>query len=213
MTVGITHDEWRAALDERFGRELRVRFEGARVAICGLGGLGSNVAIALARSGVGALDLFDFDCVDISNLNRQQYEVAQLGMPKTLALPENLARIAPYCQVNATKMRISAEDVPGLFDDADVVCECFDNPEAKAMLVQGVLEAYPGKPLVAASGMAGLSTANTIRTRKVGRSLYICGDGESDVADGLGLISSRVLACAAHEAHMVLRLLARETDA
>lgn len=210
---GITHDEWRAALDERFGRELRERFEGARVAVCGLGGLGSNVAIALARSGVGVLDLYDFDCVDISNLNRQQYEVSQLGMPKTEALPANLARIAPFCQVNAVNMRITEDDVPDLFADDDVVCECFDNPEAKAMLVQGVLESYPGKPLVAASGMAGISTANSIRTRKVGRSLYLCGDGKSDVADGLGLVSSRVLACAAHEAHMVLRLLAGETDA
>ena len=213
MAAGITHEEWRAALDGRFGRELRERFEGARVAVCGLGGLGSNVAIALARSGVGILDLFDFDCVDITNLNRQQYEVAQLGMPKTQALAENLARIAPFCHVNATTMRIGEGDIPGLFDADDVVCECFDNPVAKATLVQGVLESYPGKPLVAASGMAGLSTANAIRTRKVGRSLYLCGDGESDVADGLGLVSSRVLACAAHEAHMVLRLLAGETEA
>ena len=211
--IPITHDEWRAALDERFGRELRERFEGARVAVCGLGGLGSNVAIALVRSGVGALDLYDFDCVDITNLNRQQYEVSQLGMPKPEALAENLARIAPFCQVNATVMKIGEADIPGLFDADDVVCECFDNPVAKAMLVQGVLEAYPGKPLVAASGMAGISTANTIRTRKVGKSFYLCGDGKSDVADGLGLVSSRVLACAAHEAHMVLRLLAGETDA
>lgn len=213
MTAGITHDEWRAALDERFGRALRERFEGARVAICGLGGLGSNVAIALARSGVGTLDLFDFDTVDISNLNRQQYEVDQLGLPKTQALPANLARIAPFCQVNATNLRIAGDDVPRLFAQDDVVCECFDNPVAKAMLVQGVLESHPGKPIVAASGMAGLSSANAIRTRKVGSSLYLCGDGTSDVAAGLGLVSARVLACAAHEAHMVLRLLAGETEA
>ena len=213
MACGITRDEWRAALYERFGRELRERFEGARVAVCGLGGLGSNVAIALARSGVGCLHLIDFDRVDITNLNRQQYEVSQLGMPKTEALPQNLARIAPYCQVVAQTLKISEQDIPGLFDEDDIVCECFDKPEAKAMLVQGVLETYPGKPLVAASGMAGLSTANTIRTRKVGRSLYLCGDGQSDVSDGLGLVSSRVLACAAHEAHMVLRLLAGEVDA
>ncbi|MDO4890785.1 MAG: thiamine biosynthesis protein ThiF, partial [Coriobacteriaceae bacterium] len=125
----------------------------------------------------------------------------------------NWARIAPFCKVHAVNMRVTEDDVPDLFADDDVVCECFDNPEAKAMLVQGVLESYPGKPLVAASGMAGISTANSIRTRKVGRSLYLCGDGKSDVADGLGLVSSRVLACAAHEAHMVLRLLAGETDA
>lgn len=208
----LSRQAWQAALDERFGRDLRERFERARVAICGLGGLGSNVAIALARSGVGTLELFDFDCVDVSNLNRQQYEVSQLGMPKTQALSENLARIAPYCKLEARTLRIQAGDVAGLFHDADVVCECFDNPEAKAMLVQGVLEAHPGKPIVAASGMAGLGSANAIRTRKVGSSLYLCGDGTSDAAEGLGLVSSRVLACAAHEAHMVLRLLAGETE-
>lgn len=213
MAEAITREQWQAALDERFGRDLRERFEGARVAVCGLGGLGSNVAIALARSGVGCMHLIDFDRVDITNLNRQQYEVSQLGMLKTKALPHNLARIAPYCQVVAQTLKITEADIPGLFDEDDIVCECFDKPEAKAMLVQGVLESYPGKPLVAASGMAGLSSANTIRTRKVGRNLYLCGDGESDVADGLGLVSSRVMACAAHEAHMVLRLLAGEADA
>lgn len=211
--AGLTHDEWRAALDERFGRQLRERFEASRVAICGLGGLGSNVAIALARSGVGTLDLFDFDRVDVTNLNRQQYEVSQLGQLKTEAFSENIARIAPFCRVNARTLRITEEDIPGLFDADDVVCECFDDPVAKAMLVQGVREAYPDTPLVAASGMAGLSTANTIRTRKVGRNLYLCGDGTSDVADGLALAAPRVLACAAHEAHMVLRLLAGEREA
>ena len=125
MGAGITLDDWRTALDGRFGRELRERFEGARVAVCGLGGLGSNVAIALARSGVGTLDLYDFDRVDITNLNRQQYEVSQLGMLKTQALPENLARIAPFCQVNATTLRISEADIPGLFDADDGRSECF----------------------------------------------------------------------------------------
>ena len=80
MACGITRNEWQAALDERFGRELRERFEGARVAVCGLGGLGSNVAIALARSGVGCLHLIDFDRVDIATVNRQPYEVSQLGI-------------------------------------------------------------------------------------------------------------------------------------
>lgn len=209
----LTREAWQAALDERFGQELRVKMGAARIAICGLGGLGSNIAIALARSGVATLHLIDFDWVDVSNLNRQQYEVAQLGMLKTEALSETLARIAPYCNVEAQVMRITAGDLPGLFDRDDIVCEAFDNPEAKAMLVQGVLEHYPGKPLVSGSGMAGIGSANDICTRQVSKNFYLCGDGVSDVADGLGLAAPRVLACAAHEALMIMRLIAGETEA
>ena len=204
----ISREEWRTALYEKFGRELSERLEGAQVAICGAGGLGSNVAISLARAGVGSLQLFDFDTVDLSNLNRQQYAVSQLGQPKVLALAHNLAQIAPFCRIQAYELRISPELIPGLFDGADVICECFDNPEQKALLVQGVRESYPETPLVAASGMAGMGSANQVVTRKVGRNFYLCGDGASDVADGLPLAAPRVLACAAHEAHMVLRLLA-----
>ena len=112
----ISHDEWRAALDERFGRDLRTSMEAARVAVCGLGGLGSNISIALARSGVGTLHLIDFDRVDISNLNRQQYEIAQLGMEKTTALRETLARIAPFCTVVTETLCIREQDIPTLFE-------------------------------------------------------------------------------------------------
>jgi sulfur carrier protein ThiS adenylyltransferase len=132
---------------------------------------------------------------------------------KTEALSETLARIAPYCNVEAQVMRITAGDLPGLFDRDDIVCEAFDNPEAKAMLVQGVLEHYPGKPLVSGSGMAGIGSANDICTRQVSKNFYLCGDGVSDVADGLGLAAPRVLACAAHEALMIMRLIAGETEA
>ena len=78
--------------------------------------------------------------------------------------------------------------------------------------VNTVLEKTPHKYIVAASGMAGLSSANTIRTRKVTSKFYLCGDGVSDVKDGVGLVSSRVMICAAHQAHMVLRILANEFE-
>jgi len=209
----ISHDEWRAALDERFGRDLRTRMEAARVAVCGLGGLGSNISIALARSGIGTLHLIDFDRVDISNLNRQQYEIAQLGMEKTVALRETLTRIAPFCIVETETMRIREQDIPTLFEHDGIVCEAFDKPEAKAMLVQGVREHYPQTPIVSGSGMAGIGSANSIRTRRVSKNFYLCGDATSDVASGAGLAAPRVLACAAHEALTVMRLIAGEAEA
>ena len=61
------------ALSSRIGEEARVRLAAARVGVAGLGGLGSHIAVMLARSGVGALHLVDFDLVDESNLNRQHY--------------------------------------------------------------------------------------------------------------------------------------------
>lgn len=207
-----TREEMHRALVERHGAALQARFDAGRVAVCGLGGLGSNVAIALARAGVGHLHLMDFDLVDLSNLNRQQYTVDQLGLPKTQALADTLRRIAPYCTVETDTVRVTAENLRKLLAEDDIVCEAFDDAEAKAMLVSGVLEHFPHKPLVAASGMAGLGSANTIITRRPLARLYLCGDGTSDVSEGLGLVSARVALCAAHQAHMILRLLAGETE-
>ena len=85
--------------------DLHERFSSATVAICGLGGLGSNIAIALARAGIGRLILIDFDRVDITNLHRQQYKASQIGKYKTEALTENLLEIAPYIQTNTIRTR------------------------------------------------------------------------------------------------------------
>lgn len=203
-----TKEEMQNALAERHGRDLQERFSAASVAVCGLGGLGSNVAIALARAGVGKLHLIDFDRVDIANLNRQQYAVSQLGMYKTDAMREILRSIAPYCEVTVCTARLSEENAADLLKDADMICECFDHPESKAMLVNFVTEQFADKCIVSASGMSGLHTANTIRTRRIGQRLYLCGDGESDVQKDGTLFASRVMVCAAHQANMVLRIIA-----
>lgn len=202
----------REALNIRHGEDLQNKISAARVAVCGLGGLGSNIAIALARAGVGHLHLIDFDRVDLTNLNRQQYAVGQLGQYKTDALRETLSLVSPYCDVTCDTVRVTEENLPDLLKAEDYICEAFDRAEAKAMLVSGVLEHFPEKYLVAASGLAGLGSANTIQTRRVSQRFYLCGDGTSDSSVGLGLVASRVLVCAAHEANMILRLIAGETE-
>lgn len=207
-----TKEEMYQALSERHGAELQKKISAARVAVCGLGGLGSNIAIALARAGVGHLHLIDFDRVDITNLNRQQYFVRQLGLLKTDALRETLTDIAPYCDITTNSVKITEDNFVQLLEKEDIICEAFDCSEAKAMLVNGVLERFPEKYLLSSSGMAGFGSANTIVTRHVFQHFYLCGDGTSDVNDGIGLVSSRVLACAAHEAHMVIRILAGEIE-
>ena len=203
-----SREEFVAALAARHGEELQKRLGDARVAVCGLGGLGSNIAIALARAGVGHLHLIDFDCVDLSNLNRQQYFVSQLGMPKTEAMRENLRQIAPYCEVLSDQVRMNSENLTQLLENEQVVCEAFDAPEAKAMLVNGVLEHFPKTWLVAGNGMAGLEDANRIQTRRISSHFFLCGDGESDVKACGSLFAARVMACAAHQALTVVRILA-----
>ena len=205
-------DEWIKALKDRHGEDLQNKISSKTVGICGLGGLGSNIAITLARAGVGKLILIDFDKVDITNLHRQQYKASQVGMYKTEALRENLTEINPYLESEIQTVCVTEKNAKELLKDCDIICEAFDNAECKAMLTNLVLEEMPEKYIVAASGMAGVGSANSIHTRKVTKRFYLCGDEISDVSDGIGLVSSRVMLCAAHQAHMVLRLIAKEFE-
>jgi sulfur carrier protein ThiS adenylyltransferase len=207
-----SREEWIAALVERHGEERQNAFLNATVAICGLGGLGSNIATALTRAGIGKLILIDFDKVDITNLNRQQYKMSQIGMPKTESCLENLRDISPYTEIEIHTIKLTEENIPELLGNADIICEAFDKADQKAMLVNTVLETFPDKYMLSGTGMAGFGSANTIQSRRVFGKFYLCGDEKSDVNDGIGLVASRVMVCAAHEAHMVLRILSGEMD-
>ena len=205
-------EEWIKALNDRHGIEFQEKISSTTVAVCGLGGLGSNIAIALARAGIGKLILIDFDKVDITNLHRQQYKANQIGMCKTEALQNNLKEINPYLETKIHTICLDESNAKDVLADADIICEAFDNAEAKANIVNFVLSEMPEKYIVAASGMAGLDSANSIKTRKVSKGFYLCGDEVSDVKDGIGLVSSRVMLCAAHQAHAVLRIIANEFE-
>ncbi len=207
-----TKDEWNDALVNRHGKVLWEKFSAAVVAVCGLGGLGSNIAISLARAGVGKLILIDFDRVDITNLHRQQYKASQIGKFKTEALIENLKEIAPYTEIEIHTLSIDESIVIELLEGADVICEAFDSAECKALLTDVVLTKMPDKYLVAASGMAGLKSPNSIRTRRITSRFYLCGDEVSDVKDSIGLVAPQVMLCAAHQAQTVLRMIAGEFE-
>ncbi|HBZ02898.1 MAG TPA: sulfur carrier protein ThiS adenylyltransferase ThiF [Lachnospiraceae bacterium] len=207
-----TRAEWEGALIDRHGEERQRAFLNATVAVCGLGGLGSNIATALTRAGIGKLILIDFDKVDITNLNRQQYKMKQLGMDKTEAMSENLREISPYTDIETHTVKLYEGNIPELLAEADIICEAFDKADQKSLLVNTVLETFPDKYIISGSGMAGFESANMIQTRKSIGKLYVCGDGKSDVNDGIGLVASRVMVCAAHEAHIVLRILSGELE-
>lgn len=201
-----------AALEQRQGAWLTQRLQQATVAVCGLGGLGSHVAQALARSGIGRLILVDYDTVTLSNLHRQGYAAVQVGKYKTDAIRETLQAIAPYCEVVTHCVALCKENIPALLGDADVICECLDMADRKAMLLDCVASNLPASDLICASGMAGLGDGNAIVTRRLTRHIWLCGDGKSDVEQQGTLYAPRVMLCAAHQAQIALRILAGKTD-
>ena len=208
----LSKEEITAALNERHTAEKQKLLSQGKVTIAGLGGLGSNVAYSLARIGVGHLHLIDFDVVDITNLNRQQYFMEHIGMPKTDALKSLLLKINPYLDIRTDCVKVTEDNLKELFKDATIICEAFDNPEAKAMLVNGILEYFPEKKLVSATGMAGYESSNTICTKRMMKNFYLCGDRVSEVTPGHGLMAPRVAICAGHEANMITRPLLGEED-
>lgn len=180
------------------------------IGIAGLGGLGSAVAIALARVGVGRLILVDFDVVEPSNLNRQQYFFDQIGMPKVDALRENLTRINPYVNVQIYHEKLDRDNVERIFKEADVVVEAFDRADQKAMLINAISEKIPEKYVVAASGVAGYGDNNEIKTVRFSSRIFIVGDQKTAARPGVGLMAPRVGIAAHHQANIVLRILLGE---
>ena len=208
----MTKLEFQNALIQRHGQKVYDQLKAGRVAICGLGGLGSNIAISLVRAGVGHIHIIDYDTVDITNLNRQQYLPEHIGILKTKALGEQLLKINPYMDLKITNIKISEDNIDQLFVDEDIVCEAFDVPETKAMLTEQMLMNHRDKILIGASGLAGYNSSNLIQTKKVTKNFYLCGDGTSDIDSFGGLMAPRAMLCAAHQANMVIRLLVGETE-
>ena len=181
----------------------------AKVCILGLGGLGSNVAVLLARSGIGYLKLVDFDIVEASNLNRQQYRISHIGIKKTEAMKSIIREINPFVEVDILNIKVYRENIYSIVGDIEIVVEAFDRAETKAMAIEELLT-NKNKIVVSASGMAGLGSANEIITRKVRNNFYLIGDNYSDYEEYSGIMSTRVMLCAAHQANMILRLILGE---
>ena len=179
----------------------------ATVGIMGLGDLGTLIAGALARIGVGKLILADFDVVEPSNLNRQQYSISQIGMLKTKALKENLQQMNPYIVIETVDGCLTEESIPEIFKVVDVLAECFDAPTMKAAALRAVLTSMPDIGYVGASGLAGYGDNNVIKTKKIHDHVYIIGDEVSAAEPGQGLMAPRVGIAAHHQANQILRIL------
>ncbi|HIJ67614.1 MAG TPA: sulfur carrier protein ThiS adenylyltransferase ThiF [Planctomycetes bacterium] len=179
----------------------------AVIGIAGLGGLGSNVVVALARVGAGKLIIADFDVVEQGNLTRQHYFLDQIGQPKVQAAAHNLAGINDDTEVVAHRVRLTRDNIPGIFSEADVIAECFDLPEQKQMLVETVLTKMKRVIVVSASGLAGYGNSNAIRTRRISRRHILVGDGTSAAKAGKRLTASRVGVAAYHQANAIVEAI------
>jgi len=196
-----------AMMCARHTPQVHQKVKQGKVAVVGLGGLGSHVAIMLARTGIGQLHLIDFDTVDASNLNRQAYKIKDLGHYKVTSLAAELREINPFITIKTDIVRVVEENIGTLFAGDDIICEAVDNPQTKALLINGITEVYPEKYIVGASGMAGYGDSNRIITRRITDRFYLCGDGDSAAKPGRGLMAPRVNICAGHEANLILELL------
>ena len=182
------------------------RLKAATVGIAGAGGLGSNVAVALARTGVHHLIIADFDRVELSNLNRQQFFPEQAGMFKTEALKQNLNRINPYIHVEIFTGRITPENIGSVFGQAEILVEAFDLAEMKAMLVRNWLALHSDRYIVTASGIAGLGRSGRLKTKIRGK-IVVCGDGQSSLESEGGYTAPRVAVAANLQASAVIEIL------
>lgn len=200
-------DELEALMASRHTPGVHTKLKAATVGIAGLGGLGSAIAVALARVGIGKLILADFDVVEPSNLNRQQYFVDQLGLLKTDALVSNLRKINPYVEVEAHAVKLTPENIFPMFGNVDVMIEAFDRADQKVMLMQAFASQRPDVPLITASGLAGFGAEGTIGVKKMGKNIYVVGDLETGARPGCGLMAPRVGIAAHMQANLALRLI------
>jgi sulfur carrier protein ThiS adenylyltransferase len=182
----------------------------AVVGIAGLGGLGSNVAVALTRLKVGKLVLADFDVVEESNLNRQNYFADQIGRHKVDASLENLCRINPDADLDGHKVRLTPDKITEVFKDCHVVAECFDRADQKQMIVETVLAKMKDVVIVSVSGLAGYGRSNEIVTRRISPRLTLVGDTVSGIGPGVPLTAPRVGIAAYHQANAVTEILLNE---
>jgi len=188
--------------------EIKLRIKDKTVGIAGCGGLGSNCAVALVRTGIKNLVVADFDVIDESNLNRQYYFLNQVGRKKVFALRDNLLAINPDINVDVYDTKLDEDNLIKIFGQCDVIVEAFDEASQKQMIIETFLTEMPDKIIISGVGLAGFGNNNALRTSKFGN-LYICGDNISEVSDVNPPLAPRVGIVANMQANQVLELLLR----
>lgn len=189
--------------------KIRRKLKDSSVGIAGIGGLGSNAAIALARAGIGRLVLVDFDKVEESNLDRQYYFLDQIGRLKVEAIGENIGKVNPDVEIKFINQKLEKGSMEKPFKDVDVIIEGLDSAEMKTLFIEEIMSKLPEKPLVAASGVAGYGHSDRIKTKRLGN-LYLCYDERAHSSDEDILIAPRVALIANWEANLAIEIILGE---
>ena len=203
----FSKEELYLALCKRHGEAKQSQLTNAKVAVLGLGGIGSNICMALARLGVGTILIADYDKVELTNVFRQHYSLSDVGAYKTERLKRQILEINPYLKIISKNVFLTEENVVELIKDYDIICEAFDNKETKASIINKILETYSEKFVISGNGMAGYKSLNEIQTKRYGNRLFVCGDQKYGIETEQTLMAPRVCACAMHEANVVLQLI------
>ena len=197
-------------LFSRQGVEVYNKLKTSKVVVCGIGGLGSHVAISLARSGVGTIKIIDFDVVEPSNINRQSYFINQIGLYKTQALKNIIENINPYINIICKNIMLNSHNIINEVSGFDVILECFDNAETKVMLMEKCIKELPSSFIIGASGVAGYFDTDIIKIKKLGSNCIVVGDFENEAGFFKGLMAPRVTACAAVQANETIKYLLKD---
>lgn len=191
------------ALVRALGEENLAKIQQVTVGIAGAGGLGSNCAVNLVRSGFINFIIVDFDVIEPSNLNRQFYFYNQIGKPKVENLQTNLLGINPNLQLKVLQQRIEETNVEAIFEKCHIIVEAFDQSKYKKMIVEQYMQS--DKFVVSASGIAGWANSDDIITHKIKENLYIVGDLSSEAGKDLPPCAPRVSIAAAKQANLILQ--------
>lgn len=179
------------------------KIQSMKIGIGGAGGLGSNVAMILVRSGFIHLEIIDHDVIEPSNLNRQQYFIDEVGQSKVSVLKDRLYKINPELNVVTHNARWEAKHGNPFQQSNEIIVEAFDQASFKHQFVEYYID--KAKYVISGNGMAGLTQKEPMKVRKMGN-LYMVGDTTTDAACGHPPMAPRVTACAAMMAEIVLDL-------
>ena len=196
-------------MDKEKSERIQKKLKESSVGIAGLGGLGSNAAVSLARAGIGKLVLVDFDIVEKSNLGRQYYFLEHIGKTKVQSLRDIIGKINPEVEIIAHNIKLEKGSMEKPFKDVTVVIEALDNAETKTIFIEEILTKLPDKPVVAASGVAGYGNSDRITTKRLGN-LYMCYDEFAKSSHDDVLMAPRVSLMANWEANIALEIILGE---
>ncbi len=173
-----------------------------KIGIAGLGGLGSNIANILVRTGFINFELIDFDLIEPSNLNRQNYFLNEVGLPKVEITALRLKHINPEIKITQAQIKLTKKNINNYFQDCNVIFEAFDNVESKKL----ILETFgnSNKLLIFGNGMAGI-TGEEIRVKQIKKNIFLIGDGLTEVNEKNPPLAPRVIICAAKMSEIVIQ--------